>query len=183
MNNLTTKLSLAIGTAVVGFTVMGTSSAQAASFYYGGNEYFLTNQAGSWTNSQSEAQTAGGNLVTINDAAEQNWLVNTFGNNQLFWIGFTDQAQEGNFQWISGEPVTYTNWSGGEPNNWSNIEDHTVMNWGNSGKWNDYPNTGYASLRGIIEKKVPEPGTVLSLALLGIGGLVSRKKLTNGKKS
>jgi len=43
------------------------------------------------------------------------------------WIGFTDQASEGTWEWISGEAVTYTNWASGEPND-ANGEDYAVMN-------------------------------------------------------
>ncbi len=93
----------------------------------------------------------GGNLVTINDAAENQFLVNAFGGSELFWIGLNDVAQEGVFKWINGEPVTYTNWNSGEPNNYGN-EDYVHFNWGSSGRWNDIPNSGYGGLhRGIIE--------------------------------
>jgi hypothetical protein len=58
--------------------------------------YLLSNY-GNWENAQQQAQSLGGNLVTINDADEQQWLVKTFGN-QPFWIGLTDKQEEGTFQ-------------------------------------------------------------------------------------
>lgn len=85
----------------------------------------------------------GGNLVTINDAAENQFLVNAFGSNESFWIGFTDAVQEGDWKWINGEPVTYVNWSVTEPNNVGN-EDYGIINDpydpGPSEKWYDLPN-------------------------------------------
>ncbi|MFM6439732.1 MAG: Calx-beta domain-containing protein, partial [Microcystis panniformis] len=108
--------------------------------------YYLTT-ATTWANAQTQAQAMGGNLVTINDAAENQFLVNTFGGSELFWIGFTDAAQEGNWQWIDGESVTYTNWNSGEPNNVGN-EDYGVINWARVGGWNDLPNY---NIRGIVE--------------------------------
>ncbi|MCA2719621.1 Calx-beta domain-containing protein [Microcystis sp. M169S2] len=112
--------------------------------------YYLTT-ATTWTDAQAQAQAVGGNLVTINDAAENQFLVNAFGGSELFWIGLNDVAQEGVFKWINGEPVTYTNWNSGEPNNYGN-EDYVHFNWGSSGRWNDIPNSGYGGLhRGIIE--------------------------------
>ena len=80
----------------------------------------------------------GGNLVTINDAAENQWIAKQFGVNR--WIGF-DQEQEGNWKWISGEPVTYTNWSANEPNNAGNGSAHIegedwAHTWGGA-TWND----------------------------------------------
>ena len=114
-------------------------------FNYNGNTYLLST-AGTWQQGQSQAQSLGGNLVTINDQAEQDWLVTTFGGEQL-WIGFTDEVTEGQFKWVSGETSTYTNWYPNEPNNAGN-EDYVGMNFGGAGKWNDY---GSNTFRGIIE--------------------------------
>ncbi|MBE9072706.1 Calx-beta domain-containing protein [Microcystis sp. LEGE 08355] len=110
--------------------------------------YYLTT-ATTWTDAQAQAQAIGGNLVTINDAAENQFLVNAFGGSEYLWIGFTDAVQEGNWQWINGEPVTYTNWASGEPNNSGN-EDYAGLNWGGIGRWNDYKFNVY-NLRGIVE--------------------------------
>ncbi|MGB3510210.1 MAG: lectin-like protein, partial [Microcoleaceae cyanobacterium] len=84
--------------------------------------------------------------VTVNDQAEQDWLSQTFGNTDRFWIGFTDENTEGNFEWVSGETPTYTNWLDGEPNNGNcNGDEHyTAINWsGSDGSWNDLVNDGF----------------------------------------
>ncbi|NCR66249.1 MAG: hypothetical protein GPJ34_06510, partial [Microcystis aeruginosa LL11-07] len=119
--------------------------------------YYLTTPT-TWTDAQAQAQAMGGNLVTINDAAENQFLVNAFGSNESFWIGFTDAVQEGDWKWINGEPVTYVNWSLGEPNNNGN-EDYGIINDpydpGPSEKWYDLPNNPPShfppQLKGIIE--------------------------------
>ncbi|MBD2442062.1 hypothetical protein H6G25_02350 [Dolichospermum sp. FACHB-1091] len=116
-------------------------------FNYNGNTYLLTT-AGTWQQTQAQAQSLGGNLVTVNNQAEQDWLVSTFGGSELLWIGFTDEVTEGQFRWVSGETSTYTNWSPGEPNDANGGEDYVGMNWGGAGKWNDF---GSASFRSIIE--------------------------------
>ena len=48
-------------------------------------------------------------LVTINDAAEQAWLIAVFGH-EFYWIGLSNVEEEGQWQWDNGEPLTYENW-------------------------------------------------------------------------
>ena len=101
-----------------------------------GHIYYLVG-GGDWNQIESWAVGLfGGHLVTINDAAEQAWLESVFGTDTLYWIGMNDVNTEGSWEWVSGQPVTYTNWAAGEPNNYLGAEDYAVMNW-DSGKWND----------------------------------------------
>jgi Ca2+-binding RTX toxin-like protein len=125
--------------------------------------YYLTS-ATTWNNAQAQAKAMGGNLVTINSQAEQDFLISKFGTNEHFWIGLNDVKQEGKFEWVSGEPVTYTNWTPGEPNNASN-EDYVHLSKFSNGRWNDlderyYPN-GFdgRAIKGIVE--VPSPNDVI----------------------
>ncbi|MEM7594737.1 MAG: DUF4347 domain-containing protein, partial [Cyanobacteria bacterium P01_A01_bin.83] len=85
---------------------------------YNGNQYQLTSGSLSWSQAQAEAESLGGNLVTINNAAEETWLKQTFSSTERLWIGLTDRNQEGNFQWVSGENSSYRNWAAGEPNDY-----------------------------------------------------------------
>jgi Ca2+-binding RTX toxin-like protein len=127
-----------------------TSAITAPIFTYNGKFYFLSN-AGSWTQAQAQAVTLGGNLVTVNDAAENQFLVNTFGGKEGLWIGLTDEVTEGTFKWANGEAVTYTNWAPGEPNNDGN-QDYAWINYQNPGKWDDAGDTfNNFNFRGIIE--------------------------------
>ncbi len=108
-----------------------------------GSKYFCSSSSNyTWWQADAAAQAAGGHLAVINDNAENNFL----GSHLLAsyaWIGYTDQNQEGNFNWVTGEPETYTNWYSGadwyEPNNqdpYYNGADHTVLASGNK-KWYD----------------------------------------------
>jgi hypothetical protein len=111
-----------------------------------GHSYYLLS-ANYWTNAEAQAISLGGHLVTINDAAENAWVLSTFGNfggtSRVLHIGFTDQGQEGQWRWLGDEPVTYVNWAGGEPNNGMGVfpyENQSVM-YGEAdvrrGLWND----------------------------------------------
>ncbi|MBD3881200.1 DUF4347 domain-containing protein [Phormidium tenue FACHB-886] len=116
---------------------------------YNGNRYILTNTAKTWEAAKVEAESLGGNLVTINNAAEETWLKQTFGDTEGFWIGINDRRAEGQFEWTSGEAVTYTNWAPGEPNNGGGVQDYGWMNAGTTKQWDDAsPTTQY---KGIIE--------------------------------
>ena len=118
--------------------------------------YYLLGTAGlSWQEAQTEAAAIGGNLVTINDAEEQAFLVDRYGNDQQrLWIGLTDVNDEGTFEWISGESVSFTAWHEGEPNDHGGGEDFTELNFSwFSGAWNDVDEqlSSRWNPRGIIE--------------------------------
>jgi hypothetical protein len=134
-----------------------------------GHAYYLLPSA-SWTNSEAQAVSLGGHLATVNDAAENAWIAQTFsrfgGQDRPLWIGLTDREVEGKFVWVNGEPATSLKWNteSGEPNNSAGSgyeEDFTYMiesNAGNStlipGQWNDAPDSGFGvnhNICGVVE--------------------------------
>ncbi|MEM6599586.1 MAG: DUF4347 domain-containing protein, partial [Cyanobacteria bacterium P01_C01_bin.69] len=119
-------------------------------FTYKGNQYAVTT-AKTWQQAQNEAEQLGGNLVSINTAREEAWLKETFGDTEGFWIGLNDVETEGEFEWASGEQVTYTNWAPGEPNDGGifGSQDYGWMNFSRSRQWDD--NYADETLRGIVE--------------------------------
>jgi Lectin C-type domain len=133
------------------------------------NDSFITNPANNhqycfietlsyWSDANVAAEAKGGNLVTINDQAEQDWLIATFGSYKKtgrgsVWIGLNDEAEEGKFVWVSGEPLTFQAWNPGEPNNSGN-EDFVELYFTN-GKWNDVPPLSSVMLPAIVEKVIP----------------------------
>ena len=109
-----------------------------------------------WESAQAEAAAEDAYLVAINDEAEQEWLQAVFGS-QLNWIGLNDIAKEGQWQWDSGEPFTYTNWAAQEPHDTGDgDEDYVIM--GPSGKWEDVnpeSRKWHVVRTALIEKETP----------------------------
>lgn len=129
-----------------------------------------------WAQAETYAVSVGGHLVSINNQAEQDWLMTNFTLSGL-WIGFNDRAVEGTWVWSSGEPVTYTDWVPLEPNNCTFCgppdgngplpqgEDAAVMNWtdpAGSVGWNDLADVGrhQAIVEATILPKGPVGGVV-----------------------
>lgn len=75
-NRLATQVALAVA-------AMLPLTASAAWIPYGGHEYEVTSTHQSWVDAEAEAVIAGGHLVTINDAAENAWLAETFKANYV----------------------------------------------------------------------------------------------------
>ena len=65
---------------------------------------------------QIQAALEAAHLVTITNEAEQIWLEAVFRLGP-YWIGLTDVEKEGEWQWETGEPLTYTNWKVDDENN------------------------------------------------------------------
>jgi hypothetical protein len=130
-----------------------------------GHSYYLLSDQ-SWDDAEAEALTLGGHLVTVNDAAENQWLVDTFGpsGTGFLGIGYNDAAAvEGTFAWSSGQTPAYTNWAAGEPSNSGSGEDHVVLLTRllpNIGQWNDGRGTAFGVAEVVIAA-VPEPSSAL----------------------
>ncbi len=113
--------------------------------------YFLNPNPNSGSAAQAFAQIYGANLISVQDAAENDCIMNELnriGQSGVIWIGFNDEQEEGNFVWYDQAPVTYTNWAPGEPNNTNGDEGCTQIY--PDGMWNDL-NCNTANAKSIIE--------------------------------
>ena len=88
-----------------------------------------------WDDAQAKAAAEDAHLVSINDAVEQQWLVRIFGT-APYWIGLTDMGKKDEWEWTSGEPVTYTNWATHKLINADRREeDYVFMGLSPAGRW------------------------------------------------
>ena len=116
-----------------------------------GKEYAVTATAATWFKGQELAKEYGGQLASIESAALETWLKQTFFNSGLakgpLYLGFTDETSEGLFHWTDGAPVVFTHWASGEPNDWNGFEDYATFA---GGAWNDVD--GFAQLPALIAR-------------------------------
>ncbi len=134
-------------------------------------------------------------LVSINNAAEQNWLINQFPSthsdqgemHQVIWIGLNDRHDEGVYCWENGEKVEHTNWAANLPNDLDGREDFVYLTNTSMfdpfiphGTWNDYHDEssffGAMPFSAIIEvQSIPEPSSAL-LLLLSVTAFLRRRR-------
>jgi len=163
-----------------------------------GDSAYVIVQGPTWQEAEANAVKLGGHLVTINDAAENDWLVKTYPlspNFYVYWTGLNDAQQEGSFSWISGETSTYTNWrplsgpnrpaydKGTDPNDYIVLQTND-LNESKAGQWSELDNTYFTryggSNLGIAEIKLaPNNDTTGTPTLSGttkVGQVISIDK-------
>lgn len=111
-----------------------------ASDEYNGHHYMFFENAATWEEAQDFCESMGGHLATITSEGENDFLfelMKTSGYDSAYF-GFTDSYEEGEWAWITGERVRYTNWHSGEPNSENSNEDYAMFYFKfDDGTWND----------------------------------------------
>jgi hypothetical protein len=100
-----------------------------------------------------------GHLVAVTSLSENAFIVAAFpqaaagvGNRDFYWLGGSqpppfevpgsrDPDPAAGWEWVTGEPFSFTNWASGEPNDSSALTENVVAFWfpSGSGRWNDLP--------------------------------------------
>ena len=137
-----------------------------------GDSAYVVVEGPSWEEAEANANKLGGNLVTINDAQENQWVLENLKDpyNEDIWIGISDKDVNDDFQWSSGEDVTFTDWAPGEPMTASlNIMENSGVDWVN-GKWDDASINDGGGHNGIAEIKLaPNNSPTGTLSIKGDG--------------
>lgn len=119
----------------------GTDGGPIQGFVYmgqlNGHHYYCSTQIAYWEDAQTVCEYNGGYLAVINDAEENQYLANLL-TLQSAWIGLTDREVEGEFHWVNGDELSYTNWYPSQPNNYNGFQDYVQLL--NTGLWNDHNN-------------------------------------------
>ena len=115
--------------------------------YFDGSVYQVFDIGMTWYEAKAHCEGLGGHLVTITSQAEQEFIEGLLQGHDrnIYWLGGTDAAQKGQWEWISGELFEYSNWDDGQPDNYGGIEHYLQINGSlhdRAGKWNDLSHNG-----------------------------------------
>eukprot|EP00600_Ochromonadales_sp_CCMP1393_P001522 CAMPEP_0174989778 /NCGR_PEP_ID=MMETSP0004_2-20121128/20924_1 /TAXON_ID=420556 /ORGANISM="Ochromonas sp., Strain CCMP1393" /LENGTH=586 /DNA_ID=CAMNT_0016243251 /DNA_START=85 /DNA_END=1846 /DNA_ORIENTATION=- len=90
------------------------------------------------TGCASQCSGLGGTMLCIQNQTQNDLIQSLYLSGDNVYIGYTDTAVEGTFEWFAGCDSTYTNWNsaGGEPNNFNGDEDYSILVVA-AGLWND----------------------------------------------
>ncbi|KAL9970516.1 hypothetical protein ACROYT_G022903 [Oculina patagonica] len=112
-------------TCQTGFTAEGYRCVCELDFILGtgslaGSCYKLFTEPETWSNARANCESLGAQLAKIESAVENDFIKRTFltSSGRTFWIGLSDQLEEGKWMWTDGSPLeNYFNWEARNPNN------------------------------------------------------------------
>ena len=134
-SNLSPKCTFAYEIAIDNITPVKTS-------IYNGHTYKVIDDKYMWHDAKMICEAMGGHLVTVTSADENNFIYGLIKEytNEYYHIGGTDETDEGQFTWVTGENMNYVNWDSGEPNNGGDQDYMQIYNNktdSKNGKWDD----------------------------------------------
>jgi gliding motility-associated-like protein len=111
---------------------------------FNGHHYVLSSNNADWNTANTNSNSLGGQLVSINDAAENAFLTSVLISGNIWTSGFQSPSNPGfsepagGWAWLDGNPFSYLNWNIGEPNEGGIGNEENLMFLSGSGLWNDY---------------------------------------------
>ncbi|KAM9115144.1 C-type lectin domain family 17, member A-like isoform 2-T2 [Pangshura tecta] len=98
--------------------------------------YFFSTSAKSWPDAKQFCTDQGSGLVIINTEEEQAFLSNHIIKPDVYWLGLSDSAKEGEWRWVDGSLLSVRFWASDEPNNFGQ-QGEDCGSFRSDGKWND----------------------------------------------
>jgi hypothetical protein len=150
--DLNTSSLIALAAAALASSASGQTAIQGPEFNPETNARYYLLQGGTVQQMRTKAAAMGGHLARVENAAENTWLNQRFGNNGLrkFYIGLSDAAVEGTWAWDDGIGSPYRHWAPGEPGS----DDFAVLFGNDAGRWYarnaTYTDFGVVKIRGDL---------------------------------
>ncbi len=98
-----------------------------------------------WKDAQRECEQRGGHLATIGSKSENDLVGSLMKGKGMTtaWLGGSDEKVEGAWNWVTGEPLSFTSWDALRPNSAAGNSDDflAIIDAATAGmKWTDKPN-------------------------------------------
>ncbi|XP_068277876.1 hepatic lectin-like isoform X2 [Nyctibius grandis] len=97
--------------------------------------YSFSTETMSWPDAKESCADQGAHLVTVNSELEQKFLKDNINRSSTYWLGVTDQLEEGIWVWTTGEQTSISYW-----NTWKENKDRDQKDCGSIGPdgiWTD----------------------------------------------
>ncbi len=150
MKNTIKKILCTLLVVVVCLTCLpiGYASAETAQIpddavEFNGHYYKVVTEYMAWEDAKIYCESLGGHLVTITSQEENDVVLSLIASHSnIFMTGLSDVNKEGEWSWVTGEPVTYTNWANRQPDNHNNQDSGAIVSYNNDygvkkGQWDD----------------------------------------------
>jgi outer membrane protein assembly factor BamB len=93
-----------------------------------------------WHEAKVDAEKRGGHLATITSEREHQRMLEQLkskSGNNYYWLGATDEKNEGVWRWVTNEPFEYESWSDTSPDNVNNAEHYLTSRGPDFKLWGD----------------------------------------------
>ena len=134
-----------------------------------------------WSSARTYCEGVGAHLATLTSQGENNFVFQNVGQQGVnIWLGGSDANSEGNWQWITGEPWSYTNWGPNQPDDYSSGQDYLCFWEKYAGQWDDQGlplwDPAFAFICEWEQQPTAVPtmgewGMIILIVLLGIGSV------------
>lgn len=135
----------------------GLTAKPADAVEHQGRRYKVFDSVMSWHEAQAKCAEMGGRLAIVRNAADSAFLISLAhkGKREGYWLGATDEKNEGEWLWVDGTPMKYSNWGPYQPNNGNKSEHYAILlaNYSHArleNKWSDQPKISTTHNPGFI---------------------------------
>ena len=164
--------------------------------------YMLSSDKLTWKDAEQVCKDMGGYLAVMDNASENEFVknfINQHGTSTYTAIGYTDEVNEGRWQWVNGSDSNYTNWRAGEPNDGMGLYEHqnyafmyTAGDWddgvgGENEKsyyvceWDSTSDAAFGSIDAVVVKLTVDSGVDISDDFLSLDD-VTMYETEDGRK-
>ncbi len=109
-------------------------------WYHSSHAYLFFDEGETWNGAAERCAELDYHLLDLSDSAENDAVfaqAEAANPSTAWWIGLSDQAGEGSFDWQSGSTGSFVHWRLGEPNDFGGAEDCVAWADNSFGYWND----------------------------------------------